>query len=265
MQLERALSNELQQLDYFREGYEDRSCALFPESDETKHVINLLLCGDEWTDRSGKDVPPPDFVCEEHGIMLEVMRVDDHERVGRKGGVVNPARVHESNVAKECAEVLSGLFANEKRTPELFVLGGTQLPTDEDHSYSNYLTAFKRIIDKHAAKSENYRNNHSGSDLVFFVFDESSAYFEAADWVERPLLEGDTVLGRPHFFFADSAFLEVVFSSGADYFVWHTPFKHEHLFAEGLKLPNTIVYDLSKRSCLEAIEYDSSRMVSTEI
>lgn len=53
---------------------------------------------------------------------------------------------------------------------------------------------------------------------LFFVFDESTAYLEAIESGNAMKHIGDSVCGRPHFFFADATFLDVVKHSNADYF-----------------------------------------------
>ena len=63
-----------------------------------------------------------------------------------------------------------------------------------------YCKGFERTVKKHIGKIENYRNNHPGYKLIFFVFDESSGiYFEN---------EGNDA-GRLHFHFLDNKFINV--------------------------------------------------------
>ena len=61
----------------------------------------------------------------------------------------------------------------------------------------------------------------------------------------------------------DEAFLDVIKHSGADYFLWYTPFKQPQLFSSELVLPDTVVYDLSHFGP-RVIACDHARMVSLE-
>ena len=195
--------------------------------------------------------------------MLEAMRVDDHERPGDKKGFVNPVRARESEIIREYKSEFSELLASAAEGATLTVMGKTTLPTAEDHNYEFYLSAFKRIVDTHAANASDYRSNHPGLELVFFVFDESTFYLEACDYLGTNPKKGEVVRGRPHYWFTDAAFLDVIGRSEADYFIWYTPFKQPQLFAKELMLPDTVVYDLS-RFDPERIIYDKTQMMSTE-
>lgn len=42
-----------------------------------------------WINTSNKNDPPPDFYCPTEKIMMEVMRIDDHSFIGKRGGVIN--------------------------------------------------------------------------------------------------------------------------------------------------------------------------------
>ncbi len=258
-----ALNIEKNQLDYFRTGFEHARCMLIPNDELTANVIEAVVDAAGWTDCSGKDVPPPDFVCMPKGIMLEAMRVDDHERPGDRKGFVNPVRARESEIIKEYESEFSELLASAAEGATLTVTGKTDLPTVEDHNYEFYLSAFKRIIEKHAAHASDYRGNHPGLELVFYVFDESTFYLEASEHHGTNPRKGESVRGRPHYWFADAAFLDVIGRSGADYFIWYTPFKQPQLFASELMLPDTVVYDLI-RFDPERITYDATHMISAE-
>ena len=235
-----------------------------PQDALGERVVQDIVSEKGWEDCSGEGDLPPDFVCEGHGLMLEAMRVDDHERSGDRKGYVNPLRARESQIIKECGREFRGVFA--LTAASLTINAVTDLETEDDHSYPNYLSAFSRIVEKHAGHVRSYRENHPGLKLVFFVFDESSAYFEAVDLEEKCVsrMAGDVVRGRPHLFFADRAFLDVVRRSGADYFVWYTPFKQSSLFVEELNLPETVVYDVGRIDG-PIFEYDPRLMASAEL
>lgn len=84
-------------LEYLRNGFRSKVCALIPEDETVEAALGMVLDGDNWMDCSGKDVPPPDFVNDADALMLEAMRADDHERPGDRKGIVNPARARDRN------------------------------------------------------------------------------------------------------------------------------------------------------------------------
>lgn len=262
--LRNSLDIEAEQLDFLRTGFRSAECALIPEDEETESILSIVLDEAGWEDHSGKDVPPPDFVNHGQHIMLEAMRVDDHERPGDNKGIVNPLKAHESEIIRQYEHEFREMLDMAVDDARLTIIGKTDLPTEEDHGYGMYLDGFRRIVGKHARHAENYRGNYPGYKLVFYVFDESTGYLESTVPIKGEIHEGNRLRGRPHCFFADAAFLNVIRSSNADYFIWRTPFKHEHLFAEGLKLPETVVYDVARMNVPD-IHYDRDRMVSMEV
>lgn len=263
LKIKNALNTEGHQLEFFRTGFEHARRMLIPNDERTARIIETVVDTEGWADCSGKDMPPPDFVCESKGIMLEAMLVDDHERPGDKKGFVNPVRAREGEIIKEYESEFSELLASAAEGATLTVTGKTDLPTAEDHNYEFYLSSFKRIVDKHAAHANVYRSNHPGLELAFFVFDESTFYLEASERYVTAPRKGEAVRGHPHYWFAGAAFLSVIERSEADYFIWYTPFKQPQLFAEELALPDTVVYDL-RRFDPERIIYDRGRVISSE-
>ena len=262
--LRNSLDVEAEQLDFLRAGFRSEESALIPEGEETESILSIVLDETGWEDHSGKDVPPPDFVNHSQRAMLEAMRVDDRERPGDNKGFVNPSRAHESEIIRQHEHELREMLDMAADDARLAIIGKTDLPTEEDHSYGMYLDGFRRIVEKHARHADSYRGNYPGYKLVFYVFDESTGYLESTEPIKSEIHEGDCLRGRPHYFFADAAFLDVIRSSKADYFIWRTPFKHEHLFAEGLTLPETVVYDVARMNVPD-IHYDRDRMVSMEV
>ena len=71
---------------------------LLPEnSEECEHIFLAVHQEDQWSkwkDTSGKADMPPDFYSDELGLMMDVMRVDDHGRI-RKNGKSNSAGVEQ--------------------------------------------------------------------------------------------------------------------------------------------------------------------------
>ena len=256
-------------LDYFWSGYESSKCCLCVDDQVTlKSIAEVITRPDGWVDHSGKNEEPPDFINHSKQLMMEVMRVDDHERMGDDGkNFINPLRARESKLIKEYEPELRNIMSGCASNPQFALAARTNLLTDEDHSYEKYLTSFSRIVNKHAEKAALYRRNYPGYKLVFFVMDESSFCMEENknDSDSRNHSIGATVEGRPHIHFADEVFLDAIINSNADYFVWYTPFKHAELFARDSvpSLPESVIYDMSQIPN-HSISYDSTRMVSCE-
>lgn len=133
------LGMEQQQLACFRDVFEARHTALFPESDELKAVLEAALDSQIWEDHSGKGDLPPDLLCPSANLMMEVMGIDDHAHKGRKK-LVNPYKERESALTREIAD--SGVLNMLPEVQRLFVSAATSLPTAEDHCYAFYLEEF---------------------------------------------------------------------------------------------------------------------------
>lgn len=71
--------NEKKIIEYFQSMVSTSEVALFPQNDEMEQVF-LSIYDEElwgkWVDTSGKNDPPPDFYCDEYGLMMDVMRID---------------------------------------------------------------------------------------------------------------------------------------------------------------------------------------------
>ncbi len=245
----------------------EQQIALFPSPNfELESVLNKVCYQTEWTrwiDSSGKSAPPPDFYSDEYKLMIDVMRVNDHEKKGNKGKLHNPSMVREREIYRELEDAgVIEQFPNAK----VYITGNTKLPTYEDHNYDLYLKCFSRVVSKHVDSIPLYHKNHPGYKTIFIVFDESSAYFEADVCIDpnKQLKKGDRMSGRPHLFFCDKAFLDVFVNKGIDYFFWYTPYKRLESINLPIELPSLCVYDLSKE-CQQIIEYDVTKMTSVEI
>lgn len=225
-------------------------------------TIELILNPQKWSlwiDTASKSDPPPDFYCPTEQIMMEVMRIDDHSFIGKKGGVINETNARESQIQKE----LRQLFPD---TNHIIVNAITDLPGKEDHNYSRYLASIKRVTDQHIKHINQYRNNHPGYKLVFLIFDESSAYCETDNQtvIQNGIKKDQPIWGKRHFFFADKAMLESFRDVDIDYLLWFAPFKRYFNVDETEQLPSAWFYDLKKIPWNELIEYQSTDMVSME-
>lgn len=240
------------------------SVLLLPHCDETESVFHSVFEKSNWklwTDTSGKSDPPPDFFSDELNLMMDVMRIDDHSFIGKKGKPVNPTLARENIVAKELRDSgITDLFPNAK----LYLNVDTKLPTEEDHNYKFYRDNFIRIVTTHKRKIPNYKENHSGHKVIFFVFDESSAYMQVPHKIIQPE-EGQITLGQLHLWFLDKAFLSVVTGSEIDYLIWHTPYKFVRSVNYGiLDLPKVVVIKTDKLPKEQRV-YNEMYMMSSEI
>ncbi|WP_159613904.1 hypothetical protein [Glutamicibacter sp. JC586] len=194
----------------------------------------------------------PDFEDLSASLLLESMIVDDHPRPGKK----DKTRAREGAVLREIKEL--GLAVHSEATVVAAVSSG--LPTDQDHNYRSYIYQFKRTISDHARKVEVYHAERRGFDLGFLVLDESTAYFESLGSFGR------TGQGKPHYWFADSAFTDVMVQSGVDCFIWVTPYKVLPTLDVGeISLPTVAVIDVALLAKTEPHVYNVQRMISAEI
>ena len=232
---------------------------LHPQTEEVAQIANAV--GDpelweKWIDSSGKDAPPPDFYSDELCLMMEVMRIDDHG-YRKKGKTVNPVYERERQLERELRA--TGIF-DRYPNAELVVTAKSGLPTEEDHNYSRYVANFRGAIEKHGKKISNYRKNHPNHKLIFFVYDESSLYFESDGEFDR---SAAMLSGYLHWHMHDKAFVDVLKDYDIDYLIWYTPYKWvEHSFPPVI-FPRAFVYK-NGIPMPEEITYNADKMVSSE-
>lgn len=223
---------------------------------DTINVLETILkkgAFDRWKDNSASNLPP-DFINEEDGLMMEIMRFDDHSPNGKK----NPNLARQRQMSKEL-EPLMHLFPNVKHVITNAV---TDLPTEEDHNYRFYCDGFKRTVTKHSAKISSYRKNHPGKKLVFLVADESSGvYFERVLGMQKNA-------GRPHLPFFDNRLLKTFEKEDIDYLLLFCPFNYCECIDGALELPKLVIFDvkhMNSGSMLQHIDYDEEMMTSNEL
>ena len=253
--------NEINIISRFQE-LETTEILLLPENSKEAERICCLVHDKtkwkKWVDTSAKNALPPDFYCDTEKIMMDVMRIDDHESISKKGQVVNPTRVIETQMMKELRDA-GVLDAFSNASP--IVIGRTNLPTAQDHNYYFYKNSFARTVKKHIGKIANYKRNHPDFKTIFFVLDESSAYFETENKCNE-IYEGMPIIGSPHFWFLDKAFTDIFIGTELDYLIWFTPFKHMELFCD-LVLPEAVVFDTKEAITVRTYKLD--KMVSCEV
>lgn len=223
-------------------------------------IHNKLKWKRHWIDSSAKDALPPDFYSDKYKLMIEVMRVDDHG-FKKNGKYRNPTYEREQMLENEIRKYVD----NERifNSLEIFIVPNTGLPTEEDHNYKFYTENFQRTIGKHKKKIAKYKENHPGHKMIFYVFDESSAYFLAEDKNVKTPKPGEVVAGRAHFFWRDKAFLKVFMDSEIDYLIWFTPFKKIVTVGPYVDWPKVYFFDC-KKGVENLLDYDVERMVSVE-
>ena len=215
----------------------------------------------KWIDSSAKNAPPPDFYNNDLNFMMDVMRVDDHEYISAKGKTVNEERRIENQTLKNIREDERFKGMN---LSQIYVDIHSDLPTDEDHNFSRYLECFWRTIENHKKKIPNYKKNHPGYKVIFFIFDESSAYCETVDKYLGEKKKGILFEGRPHIPFVDKEFLKIMDNSEIDYLIWFTPYKLIRLEGDKIfNLPKAAIYSRGSMD-FQYLTYDYDRIISVE-
>lgn len=233
-----------------------------------RHVFDAVYEGskwEKWTDNSGKGDAPPDFFSNELQLMMEVMRVDDHAFISGKGRRVNPTNEKESKLQKKIRSlILKGHPYSDLSEFPIRITTVSGLPSKQDHNYEFYYNNFKYTLEKHIQKIESYRNNHPDKDLIFFVFDESTAYIQAPDedTAGRDLQPFEYFEGSPLWHFLDKRFVDVFKDCNIDYLIWFTPNKYFH--GSSYQNPGICVFNLKNfdESLLE--NYPMSLIISSE-
>lgn len=237
--------------------------ALIPENNETESVclsIHDETLWKDWFDSSAKDAPPPDYYNDSERLMMEVMRVDDHG-FKKRGKIINPTYTREHEIERQLRE--SGFLSQFPEDVRLIINADSGLPTAEDHNYRYYFESFKRTVEHHKQKINNYRRNHPGYKTAFFVYDESTAYV-LVNRVPKKIKAGHFGSGIAHLWFCDKRFVEVFKNSEIDYLVWFAPYKMYHNLNRLPQLPTACVYDCHSID-MSLIDYDVEHMISTEV
>ncbi len=216
-----------------------------------------------WKSSNGKNDPPPDFYSEKNKFMMEVMRVDDHSRLDQSQKWVNPTNRLESQIQKELRT--SGFFNSFPKVANVFVNAVTDLPANEDHNYQFYYSGFRHTLKKHIKKIPLYRKNHPGYKVVFFVFDESSAYVQVNDkeLINRGMRPGEAFDCQIHPWFIDKRFVDAFRNADIDYLIWYSPFKHIDL-QHPIRIPSVCVYDLKKWNGKYIQDFSEEYIISSE-
>lgn len=216
----------------------------------------------KWIDSSAKNELPPDFYNNKLKLMMDVMRIDDHTYVGKKGRIINRYNERESKIVKELIN-LNEKFKEVAESGRLFISPDSGLRGHDDHNYQMYVDNFKRVIEKHIKKINNYKTNHPNFKVIFFIFDESTPYMKLID-CEAPKNPGDLLHGDLHYWWKDRNMLDIIKNSSIDYLVWMTPYK-VFQSVEKVKYPLAVIYEVSKINFEKNIKYEIEELESMEL
>lgn len=262
----KTVNNEEQILEYFK----------MTTCQETLLLGNVLHCSKirsslinpfrykHWINSSAKNAPPPDFYNDKLKLMMDVMRIDDNAYVDERGKVQNPIYRREN-------ELLRKYFGNDYKSVRndisCYVVASSGLPTQQDHNFSRYIENFKRVFNGHNLKIENYKKNHPGYQTIFFIFDESTAYFQAEDkkYIREQPQAGKISRGIPHIPCCDERFLNIIKDSQVDYVIWFMPYKLiRQSNGRAIPLPKCAIIERTKIPKKVFQTYNSDLIVSAE-
>lgn len=213
----------------------------------------------EWIDSSSKSSLPPDFFNEKQALMMEVMRFDDQQTVD---GNIHATKKKEAKMMKDIKD--SGLLDSFQNLESITINAVTDLETNADHNFNRYRGNFNRVVTKHANKVYDYRSNHPGYKLIFFVFDETSGmYFETPNQDDVKI--GKNLFARAHCHWLDETMLNTVKKCGADFLIWYKPHSSFET-PKGINdnFPKIIMFDIENMK-IETVIYNATRMISSEI
>lgn len=244
------------------QNIDDSEICLPVESAEALSILNKIKdYWSKWVDNSKNTNNPPDFYCDDYGLMMDVMRVNDTERLSVKNKLYNPAMSHERDIYNKIEQ--SGLLTAAPNA-RVTIIGETELSTNNDHNFDFYFKNFLRVLKKHIESIPQYVHNHPKYKIIFVVFDESTAYFKINKPTNSYPTIGQQILGKPHLFFIDENFLNCFYNKGIDYLLWLTPYKLLKTPQGFFPLPQLTVYDLHKPRP-STINYDLNKMRSSEL
>ena len=121
------------------------------------------------------------------------------------------------------------------------------------------------FVKKHIKSIPLYRKNHPEHLVVFFVFDESSAYVQVDDknLIERGIKAGEAFDCETYCHFLDKKMVDVFKGTDIDYLIWYTPFKHYESTCP-FELSKVCVYDVKRYTYEDVIDYPEKLIMSTE-
>lgn len=136
----------------------------------------------------------------------------------------------------------------------------------DSNSYGNYISNLEKIIKNYNQKSDLIKQNNPNKKLVFYLYDETSAYVEMFQEVNPiSLITNDNKIKKIHCHFFDKEIMDIVFKCKADYFLWYSPNKNLTINGVTDTPPIMYVYDannkIEKDILNEVVQYDKDKMM----
>ena len=133
-----------------------------------------------------------------------------------------------------------------------------------ENGYSIYIENFRRIVQKHIDKINNYRENHPGYKLGFLIFDEAPGYLQVTDKKVKAKA-GEPVSGFAHFHFMDKNLVESFWEADVDFVIWMTPYKN--LLGNPRVYPQICIFDMKRKGKWKKrlVEYNANEMMCLEV
>lgn len=212
---------------------------------------------ENWTNNSGKNVPPPDFFSKKYKYMLEVMRTDDY-----MSGNGSPNAL-ESKFLKKIEDMRREKGLPSLKESNIHMLVIPDMSKASENGYSIYIENFKRIVKRHIDKIKIYRENHPDYKLGFLIFDEAPGYLQVRG-KKMKAKAGEPVSGFAHFHFMDKNLVESFWEADVDFIIWMTPYKN--LSGNPRVYPQICVFDMKRKDNWKKrlVEYNADEMMCLE-
>lgn len=169
-----------------------------------------------WKNNSLETNLPPDYINEKHHFMMEVMLVDDC--IGKVKGKHVPNTFERTN---KYLENYLGKGYKKKINSTLFFNADTR--DNIIYNYEGYRKNFAKVVGAHSEKRNEYFANHPKCrKLIFLIFDYSNPYFQynSKDDKLKHQRKNENFKCKPHNWYADKYFLDIIKKTNADYIIW---------------------------------------------
>jgi hypothetical protein len=109
-----------------------------------------------------------------------------------------------------------------------------------------------------------YRSNHPNKKLIFFVFDESTAYVQVDDpeFAKRGPVALEPYEAESVWHFMDKRFLDVFRNADIDYLIWYAPYKI--FYGAPVQPPKVCVFDVKNYNYKHVADYPEELIMSAE-
>lgn len=205
-----------------------------------------------WVNNSDNSDVPPDYYSDEFNLMMDMMRVSEYEWILDDGKILNPLTTNETSHLFHQIQRLENGEDIDMDAISIVDLSRNDNWRSVDHSYSQWLDAFARVVMRHNEKIGLYRQNHPGYNTIFCIYDDSRDYIE-----RRESIDGQSI-DINHIWWLDESFISVLKNINCEYVFWFTPHKAGKI--KGLLIS---IRDL-KKEYYNPIRYSSDKMVSVQ-